>query len=230
MKRSNYRSSIPAKSLEKVEENFANGSKKSSFFIGNGQKVGFREWNEDGGLEFEYAIKNEAKHGREYQFYANGQVLEVTPYRNGILHGTGKQWSHDGWLLITYKLIKGVGLDLWCDSESGTLAEEMYWPGVGEPGYKRQWNDDEQTIWQEYFWVLGKGFHGVWREWNAKGGPRRGFPKFYVAGKVVTKREYLRKRKTDASLLPYSPAEDEPVRRLPAEYLAQRKQRSKSTK
>lgn len=81
-------------------------------------------------------------HGHAYCFYPNGQLEEVQPYRNGKMHGTGKQWSEQGDLLITWQLTDNTGLDLWCDSVTGTLAEEHYWPGPGDLGCTRQWNKD----------------------------------------------------------------------------------------
>jgi antitoxin component YwqK of YwqJK toxin-antitoxin module len=165
------------------------------------------------------------KHGKSYRFYESGQLLEEEPYRDGRAHGTGRQWAEDGRLLVSWTLAHGVGLDLWCDTQTGALAEEHYWPGEGELGYTRQWNEDERTVWQEYSYVLGIGYHGVWREWNARGGLRRGFPHYYLNGRKVTKREYLRACASDPTLPPYRPEEDGPRRELPAEYLAQRGRR-----
>ena len=146
MKRRNYKILIPTSATQLVNDTFENGAKKSAYFILDGDKVGFRQWSESGELEFEYAMKHDIKHGREYCFSENGQPYEVTPYRNGRIHGTGTQWSHDAKLVITYKLINGTGLDLWCGNENGTLSEEHYCPRDDEVGYHRNWNDDEKTI------------------------------------------------------------------------------------
>jgi hypothetical protein len=187
-----------------------------------GEKVGFRQWDEEGQLEFECAMRGGVRHGHEYRFYPNGGLLEKTTYREGRMHGSGRQWSEDGRLLVTWELVDGTGLDLWCDTLTGTLAEEHYWPREGELGYERQWNRDEKTIWQEYFYRLGKGYHGVWRQWNASGRPRRGFPRYHVNDRQVTKRQYLKAGERDPTLPPYRPEEDDPHRQLPAAYLAQK--------
>jgi hypothetical protein len=224
MSRSVYRSWISADANEVVEERHPTGEKKSASYFLGGDKVGFRMWDEQGRLDFEKALRAGIRHGNEYWFYNNGQLQEVTPYRDGRIHGTGRQWSEDGRLLVTYRVVRGVGLDLWC-GDGDALAEEHYWPKEGELGYHRGWKCDDRTLWKEYFFVLGKGYHGIWREWNKQGRPRRGFPQYYVADRKVTKRQYLRACLSDPSLPPYRAMDDEPVRELPAAYVAQRKKR-----
>ena len=227
MKPRNYRSSIPKSATGVVEETFDCGAKKSAFFLLTGNKVGYRMWNESGELEFEYGMRNGKKHGREYNFFENGQPHEVTPYRNGTIHGTGKQWSIDGKVVITYNLINGTGLDLWCGHEKDTLSEEHYWPKDGELGYHRDWNEDEKAVHIEYYFFYGKGYHGIWREWNTDGKLRRGFPQYWVNDGRVTKRQYLKASEMDGTLPPYRPEENRPIRKLPPEYLAQRTRKRK---
>lgn len=221
MKPRNYRSSIPASAAEVIEATFDCGDKKSAFYFLRGNKVGYRLWNKRSELEFEYGMRDGKKHGREYCFRGNGQPYEVTPYRKGKIHGTGIQWADDGTVLITYKLVNGTGLDLWCGHQNNTLSEEHYRPKDGEYGYHRDWNDDGETINTEYYFFDGKGYHGIWREWNTKGKLRRGFPQYYVNDKRVTKRQYLNASERDATLLPYRSKDDIPYRKLPPEYLAQ---------
>jgi hypothetical protein len=220
MKHGNYSASIPTRAIEVVEAFFATGARKLAYYYLGEEKVGCRQWDEDGELIFECGMRGGVKHGREYCFDV-GQPYEMTPYRHGLIHGTGKQWAADGRLLVTYKLINGVGLDLWCGNDNDTLSEEHYWPGDGERGYRRNWNDDEKTIWEEYCFS-DNGHHGIWRQWNGKGRLRRGFPQFFVNNLRVTKRQYLKASKKDTTLLPYRLEEDQPNRKLPAEYLAQR--------
>jgi hypothetical protein len=225
MGRRDYRTSIPADAVEVIDEYHPGGARKSSSYFVAGEKVGHREWDEDGRLEFESALRAGVRHGHEYRFYPNGQLLDKETYRDGRLHGVGRQWAEDGTLLVNWKMVGGTGLDLWCDNLTGTLAEEHHWPREGELGYKREWNADERTVRQEYFYVLGKGYHGVWREWNGRGGLRRGFPRFYIHGRKVTRRQYLEACEADPSLPPYRAEDDDPHRELPAEYLAHRQRR-----
>jgi antitoxin component YwqK of YwqJK toxin-antitoxin module len=198
--------------------------KYASYFVGE-DRVGCRQWDEDGPLVFESAMRNGVKHGHEYRFHDNGRVLEKETYRNGHLHGIGRQWAEDGTLLVTWKMVNSTGLDLWCDTQTGTLAEERYWPREGEVGYERQWTGDERTVWQEYFYVLNRGYHGIWREWNARGKLRRGFPHYHVHDVKVTRRQYVKACRTDPTLVPYRQEDDRPNRTLPAEYQAQRRAR-----
>jgi antitoxin component YwqK of YwqJK toxin-antitoxin module len=225
MSRRTYQTSIPADATEVVEEWHPNGAKAYACYFLGGERVGCRQWDEDGGLMYDCGMRAGVRHGNVYCFYANGQMEEVQPYRNGQMHGTGKQWSEEGELLITWQLTNSTGVDLWCDSRTGTLAEEHFWPGPEDLGKARQWNNDEKTVWQEYFYGLDKGYHGVWREWNARGRLRRGFPRYYVNDRKVTRRQYLRACAGDPTLPPYRPEEDDPHRQLPAEYLRQRKKR-----
>lgn len=135
MRSRNYRSSIPKSATERIQNRFDNGQKRTAYFYVGRKRVGFREWNQAGHLEFEYGIKDGQKHGREYHFW-DGHPYEVTPYRNGIMHGTGKQWDEEGNVVITYTMKDGVGLDLWCGHLNQTLSEEYYVPKDGELGYR----------------------------------------------------------------------------------------------
>ena len=166
MSRRAYRTSIPADAAEVVEARHANGLKKSASYFVGGEKVGHREWDEDGLLDYEYALRGGVKHGREYRFYANGQPLDDDNYRDGRLHGVGRQWAEHGRLLVTWRLVHGTGLDLWCNDDA-TLAEETYWPKNGERGYRRLWNGDDRTVGKEEVWGPGKGC--IRREWNGRG-------------------------------------------------------------
>lgn len=225
MNRKSYRTSIPRNAVEVVDARYDSGAKKSSSYFMGGEKVGCREWDEEGSLDWEFALRDGVRHGNCYRFYPDGQVLEFEHYRNGREHGTGKQWTEDGRLLVTWTLKNGTGLDLWCDTRTETLAEEMYWPPEGKLGYVRQWNPDEKTVWQEFYLLGGKGYHGVWREWNEKGRMRRGLPQFYIEDKRVTKQQYLKACEADRSLPRYRPLDDGPQRKLPKKYVAQRKKR-----
>src|SRR5687768_11157486 len=128
MPRNPSKTSIPASAVEAVQDCHPDGAKKSArYFVGD-EEVGYREWSEEGWLEYESASKAGIRHGYAYRFHSNGRVMEKEPYRDGLEHGTGRQWAEDGRLLVTWKLVRGVCLDLWGATEMGTLAEEHYWP------------------------------------------------------------------------------------------------------
>lgn len=56
------------------------------------------------------------------------------------------------------------------------------------------------------------------RDWNVKGGMRRGFPKFWMNGKQMTRGEYLKAQGRDKSLPKYSARDNASKRRLPNAY------------
>ncbi|WP_157606255.1 toxin-antitoxin system YwqK family antitoxin [Schlesneria paludicola] len=223
MKSRNYRTSIPSAAHEQVDQRFEDGTKKSAYYDLDGEPVGFREWDEHGVLFFEYSMKRGQKHGRAYRFFANGEPMDLDTFRDGQLHGPGKQWNEKGELLITYTLVNGTGLDLWCDDTKQTLSEEHYWPKEGELGYRRNWNDDDVSVHEEYFFVNSHGYHGIWRKWASKGTLRRGYPQYYVRGNRVTKAQYVRAAAQDILLPACRKKDDQPIRDLPHEYISQRK-------
>ncbi len=226
MKPKAYQSAIPAGAREEVEKRYPSGAKQSAWYWLGGEKVGYRLWVEEGWLEWEYALRHGVKHGPEYWFFADEWLLSKETYVAGRVHGKAWQWAEDGRVLVTYRMRHGVGLDLWCDTETGTLAEEWYWPAVGQRGYSRHWNEDERTVYEEYFFVGSKGYHGVWREWNRAGRLRRGFPRFYVNDVRVTRRQYVEACRHDPRLVSYKEQDDDPHRPLPQEYTRQRRARA----
>jgi hypothetical protein len=227
-----YRSWIPKTAIERVVERHDDGSKKRAEYYFEAKFIGTREWHENGVLEFERPYTIEIKdgvhvtrqHGTQYEWYENGQLLAIEPYRNGLAHGTAKQWTYDGELLITYTMKHGNGLDFWCDTESGRLWEE--WHHEGDFCLERRWSGDDKTIRCECYWACGDR-HGIYREWNAQVRLRRGFPQYYVKGRKVTKRQYLKACDHDQTLPRFVARENLPRRSLPAEYVAQRKLRRK---
>src|SRR5205807_4629048 len=124
-----------------------------------------------------------------------------------------------------WRLTQGVGRSLWCDPETGLLSEEQLRPPKQSPGYVRHWNLDQCTICQEYFFLLGKGYHGIWREWDAQGRLRRGFPRFFVRGRKVSKSQYVAASLKRRLLPPYRAEDDEPARALPREYVPRKNRR-----
>lgn len=162
-----------------------------------------------------------SREGYEYNFASNGQMIFKSRWVNGREHGTARQWNDQGQLLISYRKHHGVGLDLWCDNITGKLSEELYCPADGELGVERRWKN-ERTIWREAFFRAGYGWHGIEREWNTAGKLSRGFPKYYVRGDRVTKRQYIWATETDPTLPRFTEKENRPYRKLPQDYVLQR--------
>src|SRR5438034_11279233 len=198
-------SAVPSHAVALVQQLHANGARKAAFYLVDGRIVAYREWRDTGAVELEYALRDGVKHGKECHFYPNGRLLSEETYYRGKRHGLGRQWSERGALLVQWRLTDGVGRSLWCDPDTGLLSEEQLRPPKGAAGYVRHWNADERTIWQEYFFLLGKGYHGIWRQWDRRGRLRRGFPRFFVRGRRVTKNQYLAAGLTRRALPPYRP-------------------------
>jgi hypothetical protein len=89
---------------------------------------------------------------------------------------------------------------------------------AGKPsGTERWWNPDQKTVYSETEWLNGE-WHGATRHWT-DGRLDRGFPKFFVRGKRVSRRAYLKLAARDPSLPPYRPEADSPARALPKTFL-----------
>ncbi len=63
--------------------------------------------------------------------------------------------------------------------------KEGKWPGF------EWWDEDQKSVHAEHhFWENLQ--HGIERRWNIQGRLSRGYPRYWVNNKRVTKREYLR--------------------------------------
>jgi hypothetical protein len=101
----------------------------------------------------------------------------------------------------------------------GMLQEEH--PLVrGKPSGVERWWVDARTIYEETHWLNGT-WHGPRRDW--RGSKLEGPPQFFIRGKRVSKRVYLKASRTDSTLPPYRPADDSPKRTLPAECIRLRR-------
>lgn len=186
-------------------------------WLRDGQVVRYHVLNPEGSLDREGELRDDTRHGFARRYYDDGKHMSETLYVDGFEHGVAKQWSHDGAFLGTYRMDHGTGVDLWRDSD-GSLLEERHLQDSHRHGFERWWNSDNRTVWDEshFKWSVE---HGIFRKWNSRGRLRRGFPQYYVDGKRVTKRQYLRDCKADPSLPPFRPEENRPERGLPREYL-----------
>ncbi len=182
------RSSIPRRAEEQAE--YLDGQKVSAEYFVDGELVGRRFWNQNGILELEQGYRNGRPYGTSRRWHENGQLMWEEPFRNGVAHGVCRQWDENGKLLGSSRMKMGTGVDLW-------------------------WGDDERFPTEERYYVKGQR-HGFERWWCRKNDLRRGYPRFYISGKKVTKRAYIASSRRDATLPPYVEKEDSP-RRKPAE-------------
>jgi hypothetical protein len=219
-----YRSSIPKAAKEQVLATHLTGPQTYiAEYRVNRKVVGVRQFDERGQLEFERPMKNGVFHGVLYRC-EDGVVISAEPYRNGRAHGTAKQWSYDGELIGTCTMMLGTGLDLWrCKKDWGDkrvyLAEARFIKKGNWDGFEWWLNEDQESVHDEHhFWQNLQ--HGIQRSWNSEGRIGRGYPRYWVNNKRVTKREYLRACAKDPNLPPFRESDNRPQRKFPPEVLA----------
>jgi hypothetical protein len=76
--------------------------------------------------------------------------------------------------------------------------------------------EDETSVFMERHFQRGV-LHGIRRDWNVHGRLRRGYPKYYVRGEQVCKRQYVRAAAADPTLPPFRVEDNNPGRVFPAE-------------
>lgn len=217
-----YRSSIPKNAQEKVVATYRTGPQKYKVdCVLGGKIVGLRSFDAEGHIESETPLKNGLVHGTVY-FFESGIVSFLEPYRNGFSHGTAKQWSEEGELLGTYTMKHGTGWDLWrCKETWGTgsiyLSEARHYKEGKRHGFE-WWLDfeDQSRVWQESHFLEGLS-HGIERQWNSEGTLSRGYPKYWVKGQRVTKRQYISASSKDPTLPAFRLKDNKPKRDFPPE-------------
>jgi len=80
-------------------------------------------------------------------------------------------------------------------------------------------DEDQKSVHQENHFSQNLQ-HGIQRRWNFNGKLKRGYPKYWVNDKQVSKRQYLRARATDPTLPPFRKADNLPRRKFPPEVQA----------
>jgi hypothetical protein len=64
--------------------------------------------------------------------------------------------------------------------------------------------------------AIGAGeYHGIERRWNHRRKLHRGYPKYWVRGEAVTKRQYLKAAKSDKTLPRFRSRDNSPRRQFP---------------
>ena len=218
---SSYVSSIPADSRDEDITGKPGSVRRKvtkNYYLGKSY-VGMRVYSKAGLIERECSYQNGQRHGWQYDWYENGQLLSAIPYSNGREHGTASIWGTSGALLGTYTMDHGTGIDLWWIELDGKaqLTEARvvvdnkmdgyeYWFRWGEPGVLKK----------EKWWSNGE-LHGIEREWTDRDNLRSGFPKYYVRGHEVDRHAYDHEQSADSILRPYAEEDDRPFRTFPPE-------------
>lgn len=219
----NVKSSIPQNIVEKPVRDFRREGALHDFRVTdcllNGILVGQRVYNREGTRVVETPIKDGLKHGWEFTWDDNGQLLLIEPYVKGKIHGTAEQYGWDGNVIGTYALTHGTGFDLWRqENEDKTIfLSEVHCLQDGVPhGYEWHFASSKQDLWHERHWSMGK-IHGIERMWNSKGRLHRGYPKFYILDQAVSKQKYLKLGLADEALPTYREDDNLPHRSFPEE-------------
>lgn len=225
-----YQSDIPKNAKERITKRYPSGEKQSSEYFLRGKHVGHRSWDDANGpfggdefippelrLHYEMPLRNGIPHGRHY-YLERGIVTFVEPYHNGRIHGTARQYDNDRSLMGTYRMVNGTGVDLWrnrhYDGSGEFFLAEVSPRRDGAPHGMGWWiNDDQRTVYIEWNFCDGQ-LHGIHREWNGSK-LRRGYPKYFVHGKPMTKRQYIRACKGDQTLPPFREKDNKPQRTFP---------------
>jgi hypothetical protein len=214
-----YISHIPPDAEERVIDSYPDGAKKEAKYWLNGERVGFRRFHPTGEVADEVPYQNGVRHGTQYRWDAPGKLLSAESYEHGVPHGTARQWADDGRLIGTYTLERGTGIDLWWEerSDGSVYLAEVHFMRDGRPhGFEWWLGVDQRSVWIERHWAHGT-LHGIEREWDAETRLCRGYPRYWVHGERVTKRQYLKAAAQDSSLPPFRPEENEPRRSFPPE-------------
>lgn len=212
-----YTTCIPHRAAEHVIRTYPNGCKEHAEYVIDGDVVGWRHWDEQGHLSREMPLKKGVAHGTEYSWYFDGILTSAEPYFEGKAHGIARQWSHDGKLLGSYTMLHGTGIDLWWqEREDGTsYVSEVYYLQDGQRhGFEWWLKHNQRSVSVERHWSQNL-LHGIEREWGARGGLCRGYPRYWIHGKRVSKRDYECAAATD--LPKYLAGENSPIRIFPSE-------------
>ncbi|MBI5034651.1 MAG: hypothetical protein HZB51_29365 [Chloroflexi bacterium] len=216
------KSDIPPDAVEQVVSEYSQEDAHIDYQIRgcllNGQLVGRRAYAADGTLIMETPLQNGQKHGREITWNEDGTLLLVEPYVNGQIHGTAKQYGSDGQLIGTYRLVHGTGYDIWRQErgDGHIVISEVHSLKSGLLHGYEWWFTERGLLWHERHWRDGQ-YHGIERMWNSQGKLKRGYPKYWIAGKAVTKQKYLQAIQTDKTLPIFRMRDNSPRRKFPPE-------------
>jgi len=208
-----YVSPIPEDAQEVILETYETGAKHTATYHVAGKEIGVRHWSPSGVLEFEGGLRNGVRHGLCRRWYDNGQLQEVSTYIDGKEHGETRQYNWEGVQIGSYVLDHGTGLDLWY-SAPGVLSEERELRDQDRHGFERWWYGDNRRVWEESHFQNGIE-HGIFRRWNDQDKLSRGYPRYFIHGERVTKRQYVAACRTDPTLPPFVEADNQPFRSLP---------------
>jgi len=207
------KSDIPENAVERRVEGYDGLTE----CVVDGRVVGRRVYNKKGRIVRETALKNGMRHGNEIEWDDDGTLLSVEPYFEGQIHGLAKQYGRSGKVIGTYRFVHGTGYDIWRGEwgEGFASVSEVHSMQDGVPhGYEWWLDPDQRGVYHERHWCEGK-YHGIERRWNHRRKLHRGYPKYWIRGEAVTKRQYLKAAKSDKTLPRFRAKNNFPRRQFP---------------
>jgi hypothetical protein len=223
----NYRSSIPSEAKERITARHIRSRRKyKAEYILDKKLVGVRFFDEAGKLAAENPLRDGLLHGVMYYFHSSSQVCFAEPYVHGLAHGIARQWDENGKRIGAYTMSHGTGVDLWRQRANYGrgriyLQEARYLKDGKWHGFEWWLNEDQESVHSERHFQYNQ-MHGIEREWNVEGHLRRGYPRYWVSNKQVTRSQYLRARAKDPTLPPFREKDNRPQRSFPPEIAVRR--------
>lgn len=156
-------------------------------------------------------------HGNHYEWFS-GKLVFFQKIKNGMAHGIAKQWSSEnGKLLGSFKMNHGNGIDLWWQEWPGKphLSEAIFLRNNVPHRFEWLLNHTGKSVHFEQHWFNGK-WHGIHRCWKNSRTLDKGFPKFFIQNRQVSKTQYLKACENDSTLPKYNSADDHWFRKFPA--------------
>ena len=208
------RSSIPAAARERITARYvATRTKYMAECRFDGQLVGMRHFDESGELACEVPLRHGKIHGL-VRWFEGGRPSFTEPYARGLPHGVARQWSAEGAPMGSYSMKRGTGIDVWrCHDSSGRqpyVSEIRHLKNGRLDGFEWWLDVDRRVWWERHF--RNHQLHGIERIWNSRGRLRRGYPRYWMGGKQVGKRQYLRACAADRSLPPFRDPDNQATR------------------
>jgi antitoxin component YwqK of YwqJK toxin-antitoxin module len=221
------KSDIPAGVTERIIREFSEESFAMSGIIHlevrecikEGKVVGERLYDGQGRLQIERPLKDGKKHGREIYFNDDGTILLIEPYADGKIHGTARQYDGKGRIVGQYTMVHGTGHDVWRNQIADGpiyVSEIRSMRDGSKHGFELWLNEDQKSVHEEKHWHEGR-YHGIEREWHRSGKLRRGYPKYWVHGGAITKRQYVQAAQKDPTLPHFRLKDNSPRREFPPE-------------
>jgi len=168
-------------------------------------------WSRDGALLHEQPLDARGRsHGIEVEWDDSGAVLWCATWVHGSMHGPLMLFDEAGQPALVTEFVHGRGTDLWLSCGRVSEVRELV---DGRLHGLVRWGDPERPSEEGYF-DRGRR-HGIFREWEANGTLRKGFPRYYLRDARVSRRRYELAQAKSSSLRPYIASEDANDREMP---------------